>query len=110
MKYQDLNPCEISDPPVEWAFSYVSKLQTIVFGLHCSSVSDETVAEALSMILSLSFATSATASATEEVGTSAATSTPPSNHWRAMEAATSGLFWWSALITSTSQSGWAFIS
>src|SRR6201996_2112106 len=104
MKYQDLKPCATRDPPVEWAFSYVSKLQTIVFGLHWSSVSDDTVAEAFSISLSLSLATCATASATEDVGTSAATSTPLSNHCRAMAAATSGLFWWSALMTSTSKS------
>ena len=64
----------------------------------------------LSIILSFSLATWATASATEDVGTSAAMSTPLSNHCRAIETATSGLFWWSALMTSTSQSRWDFIS
>src|ERR1700733_9453997 len=104
MIYQDLKPCLIRDSPAEWAFSYVSKLQTMVLGLHWSSVSEDTVADALSISLSFSLATCATASAAEEVGTSAATSTPLSNHCRAIEAATSGLFWWSALIISTSQS------
>jgi hypothetical protein len=42
-----------------------------------------------------------TASATEEVGTSAMTSTlPVSYHSRAMLDPMSGLFWWSAPITS----------
>ena len=45
------------------------------------------------MILSFSFATCATASATDEVGTSMVASMPWSYHWRAIEAATSGLFW-----------------
>ena len=82
----------------------------MVLGLHWSSVSEATVADALSIILSFSLATWATASATEDVGTSAAMSTPLSNHCRAIETATSGLFWWSALMTSTSQSRWDFIS
>ena len=54
----------------------MSKLQTMEFGLHCSSVSAATVADALSMILSFSFATSPTASATDDVGTSIVASTP----------------------------------
>ena len=49
----------------------------------------------------LSFTTCATASATEEVGTSTITSTPSTSiHWRTMLEPTSGLFWWSAKITS----------
>ena len=47
-------------------------------------------------------ATPATARPTEEVGTSMITSTPSrSNHWLASWAPRSGLFWWSALMTST---------
>jgi len=42
-----------------------------------------------------------TASATAEFGTSVTMSTPWSNHCRAIPAPTSGLFWWSASITST---------
>ena len=43
-----------------------------------------------------------TASATDEVGTSTIASTlSVSNHWRAMLAPTSGLFWWSAETIST---------
>ncbi len=46
--------------------------------------------------------TDCTASATEEVGTSSSTSTPSrSNHWRAIDTARSGLFWWSAEMIST---------
>ena len=111
MKNQDLKPCATSDPPVE---------RGVLVGVEApdNGVRDctgrrsarTTVADAFSIILSFSLAICATASATEDVGTSAATSTPLSNHCRAMEAATSGLFWWSALITSTSQSRWAFIS
>ena len=71
----------------------MSKLQTIVLGLHWVSVSAVVVAEAFSMIRSFSRAISPTASATDEVGTSIAASTPWSNHCRTMEAATSGLFW-----------------
>src|SRR3954462_7069578 len=110
MKYQDLKPWATIDPPVDTAFSYVSKLQTIELGLHWSSVSEATVADAFSISLSFSRATCATARATDDVGTSAATSTPLSNHCRAIAAATSGLFWWSALMTSTSQSSCDFIS
>ena len=46
--------------------------------------------------------TPCTASATDDVGTSRITSTPSrSIHWRAIETARSGLFWWSAVMTST---------
>ena len=46
--------------------------------------------------------TDCTASATDDVGTSSIMSTPSrSNHWRAIDTARSGLFWWSAVITST---------
>ena len=76
MKNHDLLPAAINAPPVECAFSQVSKLQTMEFGLHCSQVNAATVAEALSMILSFSFATCATASATEEVGTSIVAAIP----------------------------------
>ena len=73
----------------------MSKLQTMVLGLHCWSVSSVAVADPFSMILSFSFATCATASATDDVGTSIIASTPCVDHCRAMEEATSGLFWWS---------------
>ena len=49
---------------------------------------------------------SLTARATEEVVTSKMASTPSwSYHLRAMEEPTSGLFWWSAPITSTLKPG-----
>ena len=52
--------------------------------------------------LSFCFATPATARATELVGTSRIMSTPSrSYHCAAMPAPRSGLFWWSALMTST---------
>ncbi|MNL51985.1 hypothetical protein D3C87_1751250 [compost metagenome] len=56
----------------------------------------------LRKILPFSRVISLTARAAEEVGTSTITSTPSSSyHWRAMVEATSGLFWWSAEMTST---------
>ena len=58
--------------------------------------------------LFLSFAIWETASDALDVATSAIASTPSfSSHFRAMEAAMSGLFWWSAETTSTFTSGLA---
>jgi hypothetical protein len=64
----------------------------MVFGEHWPAVTSIAAALAFSMILSFSLAICDTASATEDVGTSMIASTPSSNHCRAIDDATSGLF------------------
>src|SRR5580658_1203346 len=71
-------------------------------GEHCVVVSAVVAGPTARNILFFSRVTPCTASATDEVGTSRITSTPSrSYHWRAIDTARSGLFWWSAVITST---------
>src|SRR5208337_4245761 len=71
-------------------------------GEHCVVVSAVDAGPTARNILFFSFVTPCTASATDEVGTSRITSTPSrSYHWREIDTARSGLFWWSALMTST---------
>ena len=73
-----------------------------MFGVQAEPVRSAVAAVEFRKTLFFSFTTPFTASATEEVGTSTITSTPSrSNHCRAMLEPTSGLFWWSAAITST---------
>src|SRR3954469_21559059 len=79
----------------------VSYAQWIVLGEHALPVRSEVPAPESRNTLFLLLVTSLTASATDEVGTSTMTSTPlVSYHSRAMLEPMSGLFWWSAEITS----------
>src|ERR671915_227714 len=74
----------------------------MVFGEQALPVRSEEAAPELRKTLFLSLVIWLIASATDEVGTSVITSTPSlSYHWRAMLEPTSGLFWWSAEMTST---------
>src|ERR1700733_4995710 len=71
-------------------------------GEHDLPVRSDEAAPELRYTLFFSRTTDCTASATDDVGTSSSMSTPSrSNHWRAIDTARSGLFWWSALMTST---------
>src|SRR5215210_8147447 len=83
--------------PVPLASAQVTKVQCTVFGLHLLPFrSDAAPAETISTLF-FSRVTSATASDTEEVGTSRMRSAPSwSYHFRAIEEPLSGLFWWSA--------------
>src|SRR3954454_17267819 len=72
------------------------------FGEHWLPVSAEDAAPTFRYTLFFSRTTDCTASATDDVGTSSSMSTPSrSNHWRAIDTARSGLFWWSAVMIST---------
>ena len=69
----------------------------MVVGAHCSLVSAEVPPPTEMMILCFSAATLAMARLVPELVPAISMSTPlVSNHSRALEAATSGLFWWSA--------------
>src|SRR5581483_9233915 len=71
-------------------------------GEHFGPVRSDDAAPEIRKTLFFSRVTSATASATLEVGTSTMASTwSTSNHCRAILEPTSGLFWWSALTIST---------
>ena len=73
-----------------------------MLGVHLLCVSSEVVAPETTSTLFFCRVTSFTARAAAEFGTSKTASTPSvSNHWRAMLAAVSGWFWWSAPTTST---------
>ena len=67
----------------------------MVFGEQAEPVRSEVPAPDPISTLLRSRAMVLTASATAEFGTSTIMSTPPSNHWRAMAAPMSVLFWWS---------------
>src|SRR3954466_8603459 len=74
----------------------------MVFGEQALPVRSDVAAPETRKSLFFSRVTWLTASATDEVGTSTITSTlSTSYHWRAIDEPTSGLFWWSAEITST---------
>src|ERR1044071_3334526 len=78
-----------------------SYVQWIVLGEHALPVRSDVPAPDTRNTLFLVLVTSLTASATDEVGTSTMASTPlVSNHSRARLEPMSGLFWWSAAITS----------
>ena len=73
-----------------------------MFGEQATPVMSELPPPELMLILFFSRVSAETGSATEEVGTSKIASTfSLSYQLRAMETPTSGLFWWSAEITST---------
>ena len=93
MKYQVSPPALTMAPPVDFASMYVSNTQCIEFGVQALPVtSDEAVLVAI-MILFFSLTTEARARAQEVAAMSMMMSTPRwSNHSRARETATSGLF------------------
>src|SRR5215211_7067472 len=105
MKYHVSKPALVKAPPVEFASAQVSYVQCTVLGEQFLPVRSEVPAPETSSTLFFSRTISETASATEEVGTSAMASTPSwSNQWRASAEPMSALFWWSAETTSIGRS------
>ena len=102
MKNQLSPPVATMARPVPLARAKLSNVQCTIFALQASPVRRALPAEPLTFTLFSCLATSDTASATAEFGTSRIMSTPSrSNHWRASAEPTSGLFWWSAKMIST---------
>jgi hypothetical protein len=93
MKYQESPPALTIAPPVDFASMYVSNAQCMEFGVHALPVtSDDAVLVAI-MILFFSLTIDASASAHDVAAISMMMSTPRwSNHSRASDTATSGLF------------------
>src|SRR5438477_11783687 len=101
MKNQVSPPALTTAAPVPFANATVSYVQCTEVGAQALPVRSEAAAPDIRKTLFLLRATSWTASATLEVGTSTIASTPSlPNHWLAIADPTSGLFWWSALISS----------
>ena len=104
MKNQLLPPVCTTPLPVALANAQVSWVQCTVLGEQAAPVRSDVAGPEASITLFLSRAIWLTASATAEFVTSATASTRSmSNQRRAMAAARSGLFWWSATSTSGAQ-------
>src|SRR6478752_4026787 len=99
MKNQVSPPAFTTALPVPLASATVSYVQCTEVAEQALPVKSDEAAPEIRNTFLRSRATSCTASATLEVGTSTIASTPSlSYHWRAMAPPTSGLFWWSALM------------
>src|SRR5215831_19497888 len=102
MKNQVSPPVLTIALPVPFASIHVSYVQWMVFGEQALPVRSEEAAPETRNAFPLSLVIWLTASATPEFGTSTITSTlSVSYHWRAIAEPTSGLFWWSAEMSST---------